>query len=144
MKRTTRSRVVLRPSLGLVVVTWGILQGGAMARSQEQPGTFQLRPGIVGDVTGRRLYVASPDGGVEAVDLVNGNRLWSTKAASKPLGVVGDRLVTQADNPNPAGAMSVVTLNPTNGQATASGTVPLPPGVRALTKATPTSAFVAR
>lgn len=89
---------------------------GIETRDQKEPGepatgerpvggdtVVQLRPGVVVDTAQRRAFIMSPDGGIDAVSLTTGEVVWSTKAASRPLGLVDQRLIGQGD---PAGAES--------------------------------------
>jgi hypothetical protein len=53
-------------------------------------------PGGLADLTGRTGYIASTTGGIEAIDLMTGNVLWSTIEAQVPLAVADERLYAQA------------------------------------------------
>jgi hypothetical protein len=48
------------------------------------------------DHTGRTAYLASPQGGIDAVDLMTGDVIWQTSEAQVPLLAAGDRLYAQA------------------------------------------------
>jgi hypothetical protein len=53
-------------------------------------------PGGLADPAGRTGYLANPHGGIDAIDLKNGELLWTTTEAEKPLFLQGSRLVAQA------------------------------------------------
>lgn len=53
-------------------------------------------PGGLADLTGKTGYLASAAGGIEAVDLLTGQVLWSSLEAQVPLLVAEDRLFAQA------------------------------------------------
>src|SRR4051812_44613133 len=46
----------------------------------------------VADVSGRTGFVQNSTGGIDALDLLTGDRLWSSDQARIPVLVVGDRL----------------------------------------------------
>jgi hypothetical protein len=58
--------------------------------------TQPLLPGGVADPTGRTGFLINPQGGIDAVDLVSGDLLWSTTDARRPLLVHADRLIALA------------------------------------------------
>jgi hypothetical protein len=71
-------------------------------------------------------YVARPNGTIDAIDLRNGQRFWTTSEAALPLGLVGDVLVAQVDH---AGTqLEVAFLGAASGKKRAAATVPLPFG----------------
>jgi outer membrane protein assembly factor BamB len=92
----------------------------------------QLRPGVVIDPGQQRVYVAAPQGGIDAVNTSTGAVVWRSTAAAKPVGVVDRRLVAQAAPANGETGLRVSVLDTATGRATmAPRTVPLPAGVRA-------------
>ncbi len=52
-----------------------------------------------------------PEGGIAAVGLAQGNELWRSSEAAKPLTVSGDLLVSQAEPKAGERALRIVTLN---------------------------------
>lgn len=103
----------------------------------------ELRPGVVVDVDGRQLYVMSPSGEVEAIDIDTGNLLWASDQAARPLAVGGGTLVAQADKTASPSALGLVVLNVERGLTVARSSVALPPEVNASIDNSVSSSFVA-
>ncbi len=91
---------------------------------------FKLRSGVIIDPAQHRVYIMSPSGGIDALELATGGKIWSTKAASKPLGLVNQRLISQAESAGTANKMKLVILNPSTGTLKADSNVALPAGVQ--------------
>jgi len=105
---------------------------------------FQLCPGAVVDLDRMLIYLMSIEGGIDAVDLAQGTRAWSTKQASKPLALAGNLLICQAEPRGGANELRIVTLDTRQrGRALVIGTTNLPAGVNTSIGETPTSSFVA-
>lgn len=105
--------------------------GGLILMSQNteaQDTGIELRSGVVIDAEGRG-YIMSPDSQVHAVDLRTGDELWTTQAAAKPIGVINDQLVCQAEPKESVGKMQVVTLDSKTGQTKTTTEVAMPAGV---------------
>jgi hypothetical protein len=118
------------------------------SRSSAQPTNpaagAQLRPGVIVDVAKGRAFVMTPEGGIDAVGLANGNTLWSTKEAAKPLGLAGDHLVSQAEPAPGADALQIVALNSADGAPVLRAQKPLgAPGVVPSVARTLNGEFVA-
>ncbi len=58
---------------------------------------FEFRPGVIVDSGRGDVYVMHPGGGIDAVDLASGERIWRTKRAAKPLARHGDLLAAQVE-----------------------------------------------
>ncbi len=69
-----------------------------------------LAEGVLIDEVRGLAYVMSPKGGLEAVDTISGAVVWSSKDAARPLLLVGDTLLAQAE-PKGAGKLELVTLD---------------------------------
>jgi hypothetical protein len=67
-------------------------------------------PRGVADPSGRTGYVANA-GGIDALDLLTGELLWSTDIASRPLLAFGNRLAAQRPVPDKAHALQIVVLD---------------------------------
>lgn len=106
------------------------------------PNAFQLSPGVVIDPVQRRAFIMSPSGEIDAVGLSGGQRLWSTKAAAKPLGVVGRNLLGQAEPSNTENALKIVVMEASTGRQMVVSTRELPAGVRASVVETLKGRFV--
>lgn len=92
--------------------------------------TIELSPGTIIDTDAARAYVMVPEGGVKAVSITDGAKIWQSDAAEKPLVLLGDLLVGQAA---PAGAPEGVTVRALrvdeNGTVANESSVPMPEGV---------------
>lgn len=106
------------------------------------PGTAvaaTLHDGVVIDFAKGAAYVASPEGGIDAVQLSTGNVIWKTREAAKPLLVKDGALLAQG-RPGANGELTLVTLNTRQGVAKSRAEVALP-GVRANLKDGPSQTF---
>lgn len=112
------------------------------ARSQAPVNSFELRPGVVVSLDKNEAYVMKPEGGVAAVGLTQGNELWLSREAAKPLTVSGDLLVSQAEPKAGERALRIVTLNTgAGGRSEVQQDVELPKGVNAMIVETPNRSF---
>jgi hypothetical protein len=92
--------------------------------------SFQLVPGVVVEPDRHQVFVMTPEGGIVGLDLASGEALWRSPEAAKPLTVVGDLLVGQAEQPGPDNTMRLVSLDVARGAPVAESLVELPPNVR--------------
>src|SRR5581483_842562 len=92
---------------------------------------FRFRPGVIVNTAQRRAFIMSPVGEIEAVELTKGERIWSAKVAAKPLGLVGQRLIAQAEFPDATNNLQVVVLDALTGNPTLTSNMELPAGVKA-------------
>lgn len=140
--RYRRSDVVIRTlTAGLLILAWSY-----QSAAQEQPtmGAFQLRPGVIVDADRRIAYVMSAEGGIDAVELAQGTRVWSTKQAAKPLALKDDRLISQAEVSGAGNELQIVILDTQQrGRRVVAGTMALPAGVKVSIDETLNSSFVA-
>ena len=112
------------------------------ARSQAPVKSFELRPGVVVNLDKNEAYVMKPEGGVAAVGLAQGNELWRSREAAKPLTVSGDLLISQAEPKAGERALRIVTLNTSeDGRPEVQQDVELPKGVNAMIVETPNRSF---
>lgn len=126
--------------IGAFLLAWMAGPGGEAPTAQPEPaagaaGAIELRPGVLIDLPRKVAYVMQPKGGIEAVALASGGRVWSTTEAAKPLALVGDTLVAQAEPTGATNQLGIVALNVQKGArrapaGTAGMTVPLPTGTR--------------
>jgi hypothetical protein len=136
------------PNLMIRVLVGLFLSSAAPDVSSAQALTigdsFQLIPGIVVDRARNQAYVMGPEGGVLAIDLAQGNQLWQSKEATKPLTLAGNLLVSQAEPKASPNELRIVTLDTAEAGRVVSATAqPLPAGVKAATVTTRTSEFTA-
>jgi hypothetical protein len=85
-------------------------------------------------------FAMRPGGGIDAVELGDGRVRWHSDQATRPLAVLGDRLVAQADSLH-AGSLELVTLDARDGAARASLRVPIAAGVTATAVDSPAGSF---
>lgn len=114
----------------LVAASAAVAQPG----SDPPDGDATLRDGVVVDSLRSVLYLMSPEGGVDAVDVVTGQVLWRTPAAAKPLYLQGVLLVAQGESgegEESAGELEIVVLHTElEGEVLRRIAVPLPEDVR--------------
>jgi len=82
-------------------------------------------------------------GGIDAVNLATGKLRWRSDKAAKPLSLVGDRLIAQA-NGRGGKALEIVVLDARSGASRDSVRIPLPEGVVASVVDTPAGSFRVR
>lgn len=122
------------------------------------PGTAQAQPRSIGQAAPENStalhdgVVISPkqgvayvmrSGGIHAVNLANGKVRWRSDKAAKPLALVGDRLIAQAESKGRK-ALEIVALDARSGAARDSVRIPLPEGVMASVVDTPAGSFRVR
>jgi hypothetical protein len=75
-----------------------------------------MLPGGVADPAGRYGYVTNTTGGIDALDLETGKVLWASADASKPLVVIGDRIVAQAEVKGKYNSVRIIVLDAKSGK----------------------------
>src|SRR5262245_36609293 len=87
-------RRLLWSGLLVCVLIPGRLPEGAVASAPLPSGIAHgvRLPCGVADSGGRTGYVANANGGIDALDLVTGDLLWTTRNARRPLLLLGDKL----------------------------------------------------
>jgi len=96
---------------GLRLLVFGTLLFAPVA-SAEGPATASLlRPGVLFDAKVGALYVMSPDGGLEALDVATGRLLWRTGRADRPLALRKGKLLAQAETRGRGAPLEVVLLD---------------------------------
>ncbi len=105
----------------------------------------ELSPGVVIDPNRREAYVMSPDGGIVALDLVQGMEIWRSQEAAKPLAISGDLLIGQAEAEAPGEELGIVALDTAQrGAPVSRNRVSLPSGVQPMIAQSMNRAFTAR
>lgn len=107
------------------------------------PGTAvaaTLHDGVVVDFAKGAAYVASAEGGIDALQLSTGNVIWKTRDAAKPLLVKNGALLAQG-RPGANGELALVTLDTRQGAAKSRAEVALPEGIRANLTDGPSQTF---
>ncbi len=102
---------------------------------------FALRPGVIVEPRGSHAYLMTPRGQIAAVDLTGGDLEWTTAEAAKPLLLVGELLIAQAEAD---GAFDLVVLDAGDGRSRLRTRVELPAGVRAVIDDSHSRAFTAQ
>jgi hypothetical protein len=87
-------------------------------------------PQGVADPEGRVAVVATAAGGVDAIDLQDGKRLWHSDDATAPHIIVGDRVIARAESAGEPGVLQLVHLDLHSGRNIRSSQVPLPQWVQ--------------
>jgi hypothetical protein len=114
------------------------------AWSQAEVKSFELTPGVVVSLDKNEAYVMKPEGGIAAVGLAQGDELWRSSEAAKPLNVSGDLLISQAEPKAGERSLRIVTLNTgENGRTEVQQSVELPKGVNPMIGETPNRSFKA-
>lgn len=124
-----------------------LLPGIALAESRStRPVSDQaalIHDGAVVSPRHGLAYVMRPRGGVDAVDLASGKVRWHSNGGAKPIGLVGDRLVAQAES-RAGNRLDLVVLDARSGATRDSTSIELPAGVRASVIDGPSGAFNVR
>src|SRR3954464_6830475 len=96
------------------------------------PSPFILRHATIVDSAHGAVYVAKPNGTIDAVDVASGRTLWTSADAALPLGADQGLLVAQVEEkPWATERFQIVILDAAGGQKLAEATITLPAGVRA-------------
>ena len=88
---------------------------------------FELAPGVVIDPP-RAVYLARPEGGIEALDAQTGASIWSSVEAARPLFVGDGRLLAQRES---GAGLPLAILDAADGRTLERMEAPLPEGVYA-------------
>jgi hypothetical protein len=127
--------------IALLVFATAAQPSRAEAPSAAGDGAFEFRPGVIVDENRSTCYLMGVAGGVEALDLLSGRILWMTDLAQKPLLLIDDTLVAQAQPREPDDFLRIVLLDAADGALKERVDAELPEGVRASIDEGPGSAF---
>ncbi len=116
---------------------------GADMDDVPQERFFEFRPGILVGADTQSIFLMNPRGGLQAVSAATGAEIWATKAAAKPLGLIGGQLVGQVEPEKGIGNLKVVALDAKTGAQKSDAAVELPPGVVPAVQATIEGEFLA-
>lgn len=145
--RPTWGRFVLSlalPPLFAILLMPGTSLGASPSMRPAAPGdSAALLEGVVLSPRHGLAYVMRPGGGLAAVNLASGKVQWRSDKAARPLALVGDRLIAQAESQG-GRALHLVALDARSGAARDSVRIPLPEGVVASVVDTPASSFRVR
>ncbi len=112
----------LRTFLSCILLT-GIYAAGAYAQPVE------LRSGLLADNTQATLYSMHPEGGIEAINALDGSQRWHSANAQRPVLLEQGRLLAQGDAAERENELNMVLLDTASGVAIASRFIDLPEGV---------------
>lgn len=112
-----RKKIALLIGLAVMPVAAASAQIGAPSPEslRRSEAAFDLVPGVLVDRLGNRIFLMSPERGIDALSLSSGNLDWSSDAAAKPLAIYGDVLIAQADSASASARMEVVLLDANRG-----------------------------
>ena len=113
-----RSKNFLRKFLilGLVIFAVPVL-------SAESP--FVLQEGVVIDPIGQKVFLMTPDGGIEARNISDGAVIWQSKLAAKPVGFFDGRLYAQTEGENRSNSVELVSFSLTEASRSENFRLPL-------------------
>lgn len=116
MPRFQRSAALLKSPLALFAFAAVLLPSLVAAQSVRRslPPAVALTDGVLIDSSRQVAYVTNAERRIDAIELVAGNRLWTTSAAAKPLAIADGRLVAQAESAGP-GRLEVVAFRTVDG-----------------------------
>src|SRR5262249_38761729 len=89
------------------------VQAAPAPDGEASPTTSVPIPLGVADLAGKTGFVANDKGGIDVINLENGELLWDTKDANKPLAVVGKKLIAQAPVMGKANQVRVLAVDVT-------------------------------
>ena len=131
------------PSLFVISLIPSSAQGQTRSVKSAVPeNSAALLEGVVISPRQGVAYVMR-SGGIDAVNLATGKVRWRSDKAAKPLALVGDRLIAQANGRGGKG-LDLIALDALSGAARDSVRIPLPAGVVASVVDTPASSFRVR
>ena len=127
MMQTKRSLPMGAVRLAVFGLALAALAAPAFAEADPvaDSSSFLLYEGVLVTPAQGAVYLMQPGGGLAAVGL-DGSERWSSEEAARPLAIVGDRLIAQADAD---GAFALVGLELESGSLAGRADVALPQGV---------------
>lgn len=96
--------------LAVALLAFNLVGTAGASPNLTETDNLQLHRGVLVAPSTGAVYLAAPDGAIDALDLSTGNVVWRTDAAALPLLVDGKTLVAQAE-PERAGEMTVATFD---------------------------------
>lgn len=110
--------------------------------SNHSESSFQFRPGVIVDSEENpTIYLMSPRGSVEAVELRSGKRRWDSSEAVRPLLLDRNYLIAQAEPFESPNTLRLAVLDAKEGKKLFHTDVKLPQGVQALVDNGPGTSF---
>jgi len=97
----------------------------------QSSNVYSLKEGVLVDPVNNMIYLMSPQGGLEAVNLTGGVVEWQTEKADKPLALVSDSLFGQVENQTRSNELNITILDVANeGRQLADKKIALPENVK--------------
>jgi hypothetical protein len=106
MQQTHLLLAVFALAIGVLAV-----HGSFAVMDRDDLGQPVFLPRGVAEPSGRTGYVTNASAGIDAIDLLTGELLWSTEVASRPLLVFDDRLVAQRAVKEETNVLELVVLD---------------------------------
>lgn len=132
LRRPRTVQCLLATTIALALVVLVAPAQAAPARSQHlsanDSSPVLLRDGVIVDLARDVAYVMNREGHIDALRTSDGAVLWSSTEGAKPLAVVDDMLIAQAE-PSASGELAFVILDRGAGRTVSKGRVELPEGV---------------
>lgn len=132
LRRPRTVQCLYAATIALALVVLVAPAQAAPARSQDlsanDSSSIVLRDGVIVDLARDVAYVMNREGRIDALRTSDGAVLWSSTEGAKPLAVIDDLLVAQAE-PTDSGELALVTLDRGAGRTVSKGRVELPEGV---------------
>ena len=79
----------------MVMALLSVLSAAFLSHGADSASALELQPGVVVDAELGLIFLMNPEGGIDAVQLLDGNVKWHSDHGDRPLVVVGDRLLSQ-------------------------------------------------
>ncbi len=105
--------------VGISLGAWVTMFAPA-AFSQDPARGLSIAPGVLVDPGNGVAYVMTPRRTIDAVSLSDGELLWSSAAAAKPLAIRGNRLLAHVENPEPSALLTIAALGTEDGELVSS------------------------
>jgi hypothetical protein len=99
------------------------------AFGQQAFAGYSLAPGVLIDSDNGVAYVMTPRSRVEAIGLKDGEVVWSSLAAARPIAIRGERIIAQVESAETTSTLSLAALDIKSGAAVGFDTVELGSGV---------------
>ncbi|MDO1449179.1 sialidase family protein [Rhodocytophaga aerolata] len=110
---------------------------------QNDSNSVTLSPGVVINIDKKTTYIMSPNGGIDAINLETGKKIWNNKSTDKPIGFALNYLISQTASIFAENTLQIAALNATTGTQTFSKKLTLPEGVKASVVDTFSHSFAA-
>ncbi len=144
MLRDTTRRIVGSGHL-LLLFVWVVGWPFPAVSAPAIRSSFEFQPGVVVDPQRSTAYLMNPQGGIDAVELITGNLLWTSTAAAMPLAMHGEQLIAQVEQPGRLGGLTLAFLaTRASGRLIRTHEIDLPGGVAASIDDDGDSSFLLR